>query len=231
MNPLIFSNFQKIFIIFVINIMNKLPNVDMSEVEEKNRIIAEELKEQAESNIEAVIEESLPEVKPRVTIEDEDIFGGMKMDQEEEKPEKPKKEKKKRVMTEAQLETLRKGREKALAVRRAKAKEKKELKELEGKVKQKKKKDMEEFIGESPVAIKPVVQEVQQPSIDMSQYESMLQKGIKSALEQHDSERKARKEKKVIAKKEEAQTQKVANLIHRSQPKVYGQAGFFDGCF
>ena len=101
----------------------KLMEEDLEPLEAEN-----ESEEETGDTIEMEIkDEVLPEVKKaKPTIQEEDIF----VDKDKPK-EKPKKEKKPRKpMTETQLEHLRKGREKALAVRRAKAQEKKEIKEL-----------------------------------------------------------------------------------------------------
>ena len=111
--------------------MDLLPNIQVDLLQEEPEPLEEETMSDGETA--EPQEDIMPEVKERDIIPEENIF-------EEKKPKKQppqKKEKKKRVMTEAQLERLRLGREKALAVRRAKAQEKKELKELQSKKKKK----------------------------------------------------------------------------------------------
>jgi len=95
----------------------KLMDQDLEPLEAEMESDTEETT--TEPVVKEVVEEIVPEVKPKDTIPEDEIF----VEKKKDKP--PPKEKKKRVMTEAQKETLRKGREKALAVRRAKAEEKK----------------------------------------------------------------------------------------------------------
>ena len=110
--------------------MDLLPKVETEFIEETPEPLKEELEsDDSESEIDqgptAVYEDIVPEVEKKSTIPEEEIFAEKK-----EKPLSVKPVKKKRVMTEAQLERLRIGREKGLAKRRAAAAEKKEIKEL-----------------------------------------------------------------------------------------------------
>tara|TARA_R110000744_G_scaffold141264_1_gene252633 strand:- start:6562 stop:7212 length:651 start_codon:yes stop_codon:yes gene_type:complete len=216
--------------------MDKLPQVDMSEVEDARAQVEAE-QQRVNMVIEEELEEVMPEVKPRVTIEDSDIFGGMDKPLDLEKPVK-----KKRVMSEQQKENLKKGREKALAIRRAKAQEKKDIAELESKVKKKKKQDLVDFLGESEptsiLKIKPIAPEPSPappvpPPTQSYDFETALEKGIKSALEKHDSERKVRKQKKMVDQKKANESSKLKNMVMSAQrdPKYYGQSGYFDNCF
>ena len=123
-------------------------------------VIETDLIEETPAELPEESEEPEPEPEPKEIVKQEDIFvekpkpiikeiieddidrgddDGMTYVPETPKPKaKPVKEKKPRKpMSEAQKECLRVGREKALAVRRANAKEKKELKELQTKKKQK----------------------------------------------------------------------------------------------
>ena len=128
--------------------MDLLPNIQVDLLQEDPEPLEEENMSDGETPEPEPQEEIMPEVKERDIIPEENIF-------EEKKPKQQppqKKEKKKRVMTEEQLERLRKGREKALAVRRAKAQEKKELKELQSK---KKKKDIQKLREEVEDKPKP----------------------------------------------------------------------------
>jgi len=101
--------------------MDLLPNIQVDLLQEDPEPLEEEIVSDDEGEpelvVKEVIDEDIPDVLEKQLIPEEDIFV-------EKKPKKAppqKKEKKKRVMTEEQLERLKKGREKALAVRRAKA--------------------------------------------------------------------------------------------------------------
>ena len=133
--------------------MDLLPKVETEFIEETPEPLKEEL-ESDDDNVEVVIEEAepepqLPEVEKKSSIPEEDIFVEKKTKKElTVEPVKPVK--KKRVMTEAQLERLRIGREKGLAKRRAAAAEKKELKELKSKKKKKEIQQLRDEVGDKP---------------------------------------------------------------------------------
>ena len=137
-------------------------------------------------------------------------------------------------MTEAQLERLRLGREKALAVRRAKAQEKKELKELQDK---KKKKDIQKLREEVDDKPKPAPAPAPRKTItsldDLPA--DMLIELQKRAIEGYDTKRKARKEQKKKQQQEETDNLKnmylVNNALQPQRPPQYGEAGFFRDCF
>ena len=144
------------------------------------------------------------------------------------KKSKPVKEKKPRKpMSDAQKEHLRKGREKALAVRRANAQEKKELKDLQDKKKKKELKELKDYVSDEPVFKKEPVPT--KPDIDIQQH---TQNAVKLALEEHEKQRQARK----VKKKEKQAEDKLkdmcinASLYQKPAPK-YGDDDFFNNCF
>ena len=132
--------------------MDLLPKVETEFIEEAPEPLKEELESDDDNVVEAVIAEAepqLPEVEKKSSIPEEDIFVEKKTKKElTVEPVKPVK--KKRVMTEAQLERLRIGREKGLAKRRAAAAEKKELKELQSKKKKKEIQKLREEVEDKP---------------------------------------------------------------------------------
>ena len=154
--------------------MDYLPKIEVDLMQEEPEALIEEAEDSEEEsggpNFVYDDDTSLPEVKEKVMLDEQDIF----VDKKTKAPMQIKAViedivpvpsvpvpsvpvKKKRVMSEAQLERLKKGREKALANRRAKANENKEVKDLKEK---KKKKDIqklrEEVNEEKPTRAKSV---------------------------------------------------------------------------
>tara|TARA_R100000951_G_scaffold28081_1_gene24110 strand:+ start:315 stop:968 length:654 start_codon:yes stop_codon:yes gene_type:complete len=217
--------------------MDLLPNIQVDLIQEDPEPLEEEnmSDEDITAEVKEIQEDIVPEVKERNIIPEEDIFVEKKTKKKAEPKTEPKK---KRQMSEAQLERLRKGREKALANRRAKAQEKKEIKDLQDK---KKKKDIQKLREE--VEGKPVPESKPEPKPEprrtITSLEDlpadMLVELQKRAIEGYDTKRKARKEEK--KKKEMAQQSNTANIdlinnaLKPKQPKQYGEAGFFNDCF
>jgi hypothetical protein len=210
--------------------MDLLPNIQVDLLQEDPEPLEEEIMSDGEGEPEPEKEEIIPEVQEKTIIPEEDIFVEKKP---KKKPEPKKEPKKKRVMTEEQLERLRKGREKALEVRRAKAKEKKELKELQSK---KKKKDIQKLRDEVEDKPKPEPTPAQKKVLSLEDLPSdMLVELQKRAIEGYDTKRKARKEQK----KKEQQHQNninhnlgmVNNALKPQRPVQYGEAGYFRDCF
>jgi len=209
--------------------MDLLPNIQVDLLQEDPEPLEEEIMSDEETPEPEPQEDIIPEVKERDIIPEEDIFV-------EKKPKKQpvqKKEKKKRVMTEAQLERLRLGREKALAVRRAKAQEKKEIKELQSKKKKKDIQKLREEVEDKPKP-EPTPQRKTISSLDDLPAE-MLVELQKRAIEGYDTKRKARKEQK--KKEQQHQTNinnnlgMVNNALQPQRPPRYGEAGYFRDCF
>lgn len=214
--------------------MDLLPNIQVDLLQEDPEPLAEEIMSdgEEESKPEKKEEDIMPEVQEKAIIPEEDIFVE-KQPKKQPKKEQKKEPKKKRVMSEAQLERLRLGREKALAVRRAKAQEKKELKELHDK---KKKKDIQKLREEVEDKPTPQPKQVEKKILTLEDLPSdMLVELQKRAIEGYDTKRKARKEQK----KKEQQHQNtinhnlglVNNALNPQRPPRYGEAGFFRDCF
>tara|TARA_R110000803_G_scaffold145128_1_gene210983 strand:+ start:55 stop:696 length:642 start_codon:yes stop_codon:yes gene_type:complete len=213
--------------------MDLLPKIQIDLLQEEPEEIAD-LEESDDEEEEVKVEEPpLPEIKEKTIIPEEDIFIEKKAKKDiqikEVTPDKPIK--KKRVMSEAQLERLRLGREKALLTRQAKAKERKEVKDLTEK---KKKKDIQKLREEVSDTPKPEpVQKKTISSLDDIPIDLLVSLQEK-AIEGYDTKRKARKVKK---KEEEAKVKQnnfhrhmVQNAIQPAQPS-YGEVGFWNDCF
>ncbi len=209
--------------------MDLFPKIEMDLIEETPDPLDEE-NESDEEEIKAVIEdkEPEPEPEPKPVINQEDIFQDKKPIIKPIKEDKPVK--KKRVMSEEQKERLRLGREKALANRRAKAKEKKEVKELQTKKKQKEIQELKDYVNDVPSENKMM------PSVSEEEIEKRTQKAIKLALAEHEEERQKRKVIKKLKQKEQNEHDRIkdmvinASLYNKPAPK-YGDDDFFDSCF
>jgi hypothetical protein len=206
--------------------MDILPVVKLMEqdLEEKEDIqIVEE--DEGESEEDTVLPEVVSE-KP--IIPEEDIF-------QVKKKAKPVKEKKPRKpMSEAQKENLKKGREKALAVRRANAVEKKEIKDLTEKKKKKDIQKLRDEVGEAPAPTPRHIPRSELPSSFQSLDPEMIRKLQEDAIEGYDKKRKARKE---IKKKEQETNSRnlrnmnvINNAIQAPQAR-YGDSNFFNHLF
>lgn len=210
--------------------MEILPVVKLME-EDLEPLEAEKESEDEGDTVEMEIKDKvLPEVKTnKPSIPEEDIFV------DKEKPaEKPKKERKPRKpMTEKQLETLRIGREKALAVRRAKAQEKKEIKELKEKKKKKEIQQLREEVAEPP-------KKTGTPNLEgmptLQQLDpDFIRKLQQDAIEGYDKIRKERKAKK--KQEQETHNRNTANMnvinnaLNPPKSVKYGDAGFFNHLF
>lgn len=216
--------------------MDLLPNIQVDLIQEEPQPLEEENVSDEEGEPEIVVkevEEVVPEVQEKKLIPEEDIF----VEKKPKKAQEPK-PKKKRQMTEAQLERLRLGREKALAVRRAKAQEKKELKELQDKKKKKELQKLREEVEDKPKkAPEPAPAPVPRKTItsldDLPA--DMLIELQKRAIEGYDTKRKARKEEKRKKLAEEKDNLRNMNLVNNAlqpqRPIQYGEAGYFNDCF
>tara|TARA_R110000823_G_scaffold100867_7_gene216784 strand:+ start:830 stop:1516 length:687 start_codon:yes stop_codon:yes gene_type:complete len=228
--------------------MNVMPQF----LEEEPEPLKEEIDEpdDEEDAIVEVVSDVMPEVikeKPRSTMDD--IYGGppvMKVVQEEVKAEKQRK--KRKPMTDDQKEKLALARGKALEVRRAKAKDKQELKDLQKMKKQKELNDLREEVGMK----KKVVQEVHEeeesgganfiydepikPKVKQEKYytQADVDKATLNAIMGYETIRKERKAEKLIRTSKEREEKRVAETIRKViQPRniTYGQEGYFDNCF
>lgn len=218
--------------------MDLLPKVQVDLIEEEPEALKEEL-ESDEDTVKETVTEVLPEVTQKPIIPEENIFQGK---EPTVKPVKEKPVKKKRVMTQEQLDRLAKGREKALAKRRAAAAEKKELKDLQKKKKQNELNALRREVGEEPKPVPkpapapaptPVSEPVKQKaitSLDDLPKELLVQLQ-QAAIEGYDTKRKARKEQKKKDAESNAFHQSkmdmISDAIKPKQPAKYGEPGYF----
>lgn len=222
----------------------KLMEEDLEPLDEENDSASEagEAEAQAQGERQAQdikIEEAddlLPEVKKsKPTLQEEDIFVDKQStpSAKQSVKTKPTKERKPRKpMTEAQLEHLKRGREKALEVRRAKAQEKKEIADLKAKKKKKEIQQLREEVEEIPRPKKEI-------SKQMSSLETLSPELIKKlqqdAIEGYDKIRKERKAKKKQEQETHNRNTTNMNIINNAlnPPKAvkYGDSGFFSHLF
>jgi len=163
----------------------------------------------------------------RENINTDDIFvkATAPVEKEQEpvvQPVKPEK-KKRKPMTEEHKAKLKLAREKAMASKKQKALERKELKELETKasVKQKatKKKELEDIVNDVP---KP------RPTADIDP--TIIEKAIAEALQKNEILRQRRKEKKKAERDEAIEKAKAQEEIRKAiypAKAYYGDNGFF----
>lgn len=177
--------------------------------------------------VEAPEEEEKETVLPQVVSEkaiipEEDIFV-------EKKKIKPVKERKKRgPMSEEHKAKLYAAREKAVAVRKANALERKEIRDL---VEKKKKKDIQKLRDEVSDDPKPIPRSELPPSLRDIDPE-LIRKLQEEAIEGYDTKRKARKVLKKREQETNARNQKNMNVINNAiQAPQYGEAGFFNHLF
>ena len=171
-------------------------------------------------------EETLPEVKPKVKIEQEVIF--------QEAPAVKPVAKKKRVMSEAKLKQLADAREKANAKRKAnkeaRMKAKQEVEQQTQKLIEQK---QEEYVEQKVSKIKkqidkdPVI--IQKNSVSTEDIENI----VSNAISKYDSDRIKRKEEKKKAREEADKHKKINATIKKAQGKALTpqEEGFFDSCF
>jgi hypothetical protein len=221
--------------------MDLLPKVETEFIEEAPEPLKEEIETDEEDNVKVEIQEApVPEVEKKPVIPEEDIFVEKKTKKKELTVEPVKKEKKKRVMTEEQLERLRIGREKGLAKRRAAAAEKKELKELQKKKKQKDIQKLREEVSDEPKPKPaPVPAPAPTPKPKFNSIEDLpaelLIKLQQAAIEGYDTKRKARKAKKKEEESKQSELNHFKNMVQNAvepkQPARYGEQGFFSHLF
>ena len=220
--------------------MDKMPVVE----EYVEEIVNEET---GETNPNFEYDDEVDEVpqlpSPKAKMSKEEIFD-LPMVKDDKLKEQLKKDavkpvkKKRPPMTEEHKAKLKQAREKALATRRRNAQEKKEMKELEKRAKQKKKDDLKKYVegnekqDEPKQIIKEVIKEpvYQEPVITKKD----LEEAQLDAIMKYEAMRKQRKKEKQDKLKEEAEKEKVKKQLDRmvgKQPVYYGQSNYFDNCF
>jgi len=212
--------------------MDKLPVVE-EYVEEINPENLEDVDEETGETNPNFVYDGEEEVMPMPEKKEplyrkEDIF--VKANQ----PEPTKPPKKKRVLSEEHKRKLAVAREKALATRRKNADEKKRIKELEKRAKQKKTKELEDYVDDKPP--QPVQEKVVEKVVEREPTitKKDLEEAQLEAIIKYETLRKQRKEQK--RKKEDEEKKKMAtiNSVRKAtQPRnvYYGESGFFDDCF
>ena len=171
-------------------------------------------------------EETLPEVKPKVKIEQEVIF--------QEAPAVKPVAKKKRVMSEAKLKQLADAREKANAKRKANKEARMKAKaEVEQQTQKLIAEKQEEYVSQKVSKIKkqidkePVI--IQKSSVSTEDIENI----VSNAISKYDSDRIKRKEEKKKAREEAEKHKKINATIKKAQGRALTpqEEGFFDSCF
>lgn len=185
-----------------------------------------------EENLNFIYDEQ-ERLNAELITEDEEIVempSKMKKNEIFDIPDDPpvKQRKKRPPMTEEHKAKLKLAREKALATRRANAKEKKELKDLEKRAKQKKKDDLKKYVeGDEPKQEKVIEKHVT-PEVD-------VEKAVLDGIMKYESIRKQRKKKKqeemVVKNDEEKVKKQINHALQQNTPLYYGQQGYFDNCF
>ncbi len=211
--------------------MDKMPEIEENIVESI---------EDVEENLEEEPLPSIPEIKEKEKVSQEEIFGNKKQSANKDiAPEIKKVKKPKREISDAQRERLRLGREKALANRRAKAQAKKESKEK--KVKFDTTQGADEFIDEfketaAAHATKPKNnieknhKEISPPQITKDEILEMTAKASQKALEEYEIVRKERKKNKKIKQEENNHRIKVRQTIEQAVKGPQRDTSF-DFCF
>lgn len=196
--------------------MDRLPQIEQPPVESIEETL-EDVEE--EEPLPAVLDEV---IKEKEIIAQDEIFDKVK--KKESLPEVKPVKKPKRQISDAQRERLAKGREKALANRRAKAKAKKEQAEKEKELKGKK-----VTFDEGP---KPVSSPAPAPSPSISKDEiiEMTARASQKALEDYEIVRKKRKAEKKVKLEEEKHRQQVRQTIQNAV-KGPQRDTTFDFCF
>ena len=196
--------------------MDRLPQIE-NPVEES---IEEDydFQEQVEEPLPPVLDEV---VKEKEIIAQEDIFDKVK--KKETAPEIKPVKKPKREISDAQRERLVKGREKALANRRAKAKAKKEFNENKVSFDDNKQQPAPSNNHISTLA-------TSQPSISKDDILELTAKASQRALEDYEIVRKKRKQEKKIKLEEDKQRQQVRQTI-QTAVKGPSRDTTFDFCF
>lgn len=162
----------------------------------------------------------------------------------EPKPEPVKKVRKKRVMTEEQKQKLAEARKKALAVRRANAKKKQEIKDLKKMKQDKELDDLRNSVGVSlpaPVEPKPAKPKPKPPPepkpVHTKEYkytEEDLQSFSLKAIQDYDTLRKSRKIEKQKLKQEESYKEKERQKLLRvvsNKPSYNSSDDYWGNCF
>lgn len=206
--------------------MDRMPKVEMPpvenyelslELEDEPNEIPEELKEQFKKSAVADMDELQQEEEPvkKIHIDNDEIFKKTKADMKVKPVKKPK-----RQITEEHRERLRKGRETALANRRAKAAAKKKAKENPMPDKVEPNEPEVQVEVEKPVA-KEVIKEVIVEKVVPQQREEqdivdLVSKASRKAVEDYELLRKERKAQKLKKKEQEQERANINKIIKKA---------------
>lgn len=205
--------------------------------------------------VEEYVEETSGEVNPNFVYNDKElpelddeiieleISQQTKMSKEEifdvpspkkEKVSVPPKQKKKRPpMSEEHKAKLKIAREKALATRRKNAEDKKEMKDLEKRAKQKKKDELKKYVEtDNKISEQPTA--VIEPKVIYKEKDIDVEKAVLDGIMKYEAIRKTRKASKLEEKKVKDEEDKLKQQLNRAiQPNslYHGQTGYFDNCF
>ena len=195
--------------------------------------------------IDEVIEEE--QIVERVKLDNNDIFKTKKLNKNVEVPVVEKVKKPKRVITEAHRERLRLGREKALANRRAKAKNKKEKKdtEVDGDTlaQEQSDKDFDDSFNAGHENLNNIVEKTNIKPVEIIK-EKIIEKGLskeeiieittnasRKVLEENELKRKERKAKKIKIKEAEEKNNNINSIIRKATTRGVDPNNPFHMCY
>lgn len=230
--------------------MDFLPDVIGGDESDENEVIPEVVK--VDLNEDDVFDDDArkPSLKMKPVKDDEPILpetddvGGLDVEDPEppvqiKKEEPVKKQRKKRVMSEEQKKKLALAREKALAVRRANAKKKKEIKMLKQAKQDEELEDLRKSVKTRPTPKpKPVEQpkpvEPPKPKKEFIYTQEDMDNLTFRAISNYDEIRKVRKKEKAKKREEEQlqsrERQKLMNMVSR-KPSYNSSDDYWGNCF
>ena len=215
-----------------------MTHLDPDMVEEFKKTAVEGIAEDEEELVDEVIEQK-PE---RVKLDNNEIFKTKKLNKNVEAPVVEKVKKPKRQITEEHRERLRKGREKALANRRAKAKAKKEKKEDGDTLAQEQsdkdfdesfnQKNLDNIVEKKEIKPKEIIKEkIIEKGLSKEEIIEITTNVSRKVLEENESKRKERKAKKLKIKEEEAKNNNINNLIRKATTRGVDPNNPFHMCY
>ena len=193
-----------------------MPEVETTAIDDSFEVPPDLISDDEAPITEDIIDEVIPEPVIDKHLDNREIFKAKKgASLAVNKIKKPK-----RVMTEEHKERLKKGRETALANRRAKAKAKKEpVAEpkpiVANDVPEPAPRETPQWPGTNPKVIEKYV-EIPNPGLTEDQVLDLVAKASQKSLENYEYLRKKRKEAKKEANKEEADRKEIRNTIQRA---------------
>ena len=217
-----------------------MTHLDPDMVEEFKRTAVEGI-----DNEEEPVEEVIQQKPVRVKLDNNEIFKTKKLNKNVEAPVVEKVKKPKRQITEEHRERLRKGREKALANRRAKAKAKKEKKEeiTDGDTlaQEQSDKDFDESFNQKNLdnivekkEIKPkeiIKEKIIEKGLSKEEIIEITTNVSRKVLEENENKRKKRKAEKAKIKEEDEKNNNINNLIRKATTRGVDPNNPFHMCY